>query len=225
MVLENGNMRKRITSPRLEAVLSFVIGPCLADIGTDHGYLAISACQEGIIEKALACDISPGPLSKAQENIKRYGLDNQISTRLGFGLDPVKPGEAQCVVIAGMGGMRVIDILQKNPEVVKQIRRLIVQPQHDIPKVRQTLHGMGFAIIDEKMIREDERFYTVIAAEPQENIMPYTDAEYLLGKCLLYKKDKNLRTYVERELYRLKSIPTSAGGRREAILREALKNL
>ena len=212
-------------SPRLEAVLSFVKGQYLADIGTDHGYLAISACLEGIVEKALACDISPGPLAKAKENVKRYRLDNQISTRLGFGLEPVKPDEAQCVIIAGMGGMRVIDILKKSPEVVKHIERLIVQPQHDIPKVRQTLHCMGFAIIDEKMIQEDRRFYTVIAAEPQKDITIYTETEYLLGKCLLYKRDKILRAYVERELHRLKSIPCSVRSGQETIFREALKNL
>ena len=212
-------------SPRLAAVLSFVKGQFLADIGTDHGYLAIAACQENIIQKALACDISPGPLAKAKDNIKRYGLEDQITTRLGFGLEPVKPDEAQCVVIAGMGGMRIIDVLKKNPEVVKHIKRLIVQPQHDIPKVRRTLHCMGFAIIDEKMIREDQRFYTIIASEPQKNIVFYTETEYLLGKCLLYRRDKNLRAYVERELHKLSSIPCSARGKREAIFREVLINL
>jgi len=136
----------------------------LADIGTDHGYLPIEACFEAVVERALACDYFPGPLSKAVANIKRFGLESQIETRLGFGLEPLAPGEADCVVISGMGGMKIIEILQKSPDVLDKVNRLIVQPQHDIPAVRQYLHEAGFQILDEVLVFEKFRKYTVIAA-------------------------------------------------------------
>jgi len=205
--------------------LSFVKGSCLADIGTDHGHLVIAACMEGITEKAIACDISHGPLSKAEENIKRYDLGQQIVTRLGFGLQPVLPDEADCIVIAGMGGMRIIDILKESPDITKKIKRLIVQPQHDIPAVRQTLHSMGFGIVDEAMVQEGERFYNIIAAEPQENIFPYTETEYLLGKCLLDRRDKILLAYTERELQRIEKYKSQAVSADFIFKEEALRSV
>jgi len=206
-------------------VLSFVKGSYLTDVGTDHGFLVIAACLEGVTKKAFACDISPGPLSKAEENIKRHGLKQQITVRLGFGLQPVVPLEAECVVIAGMGGMRIIDILQKSPEITENIQRLVVQPQHDIPAVRRALHTMGFGIIDEIMVKEDERFYTVIAAEHQEITSTYTEMEYLLGKCLLDRRDKILWTYAERELTRIEKYKARTVSSSLAFKETALKAL
>ena len=202
-------------------MLSYVEGQTLADIGTDHAYLPIAAYQSGLIEYAVACDLSAGPLEKAANNIKRYGLEEKITTRLGFGLKPVLPEEADCVVIAGMGGMRIIDILKDSPKL--KIKRLIVQPQHDIPAVRRSLHEMGFSISDEKMVREDDRFYTIIAAdaqkfqeEPYKEV--YTELEYLFGKCLIDRKDEILKIYVNRELARL-----SERDKRKIALKEVVK--
>ena len=155
-------------SPRLKTIMGFLVGDCLADIGTDHGYLPVEACLDNIVKKALACDYYPGPLSKAEANIERFGLKDRIEIRLGYGLNPVKPGEADCAVISGMGGMLIIDILEADKEVAKSFKRLIVQPQHDIPAVRQYLHDTGFRIIDEVLVLEKHRRYTVIAAEPVE---------------------------------------------------------
>ena len=205
-------------SCRLEAVLSFVKGRTLADIGTDHAYLPIAACQKGLIEYAYACDVSAGPLKKAEENIKRCGLEEKISTRLGFGLKPLQPGEAECVVIAGMGGMRIIDILKDIPKL--KTNRLVVQPQHDIPAVRRSLHELGFIICDEAMVREDERFYTIIAAGSQDEPYKetYSELEYTFGKCLIDRKDKILKAYADRELIRL-----SERDKRKSALTEVAK--
>ena len=159
-------LRRKQLSPRLKTILSFVEGDCLADIGTDHGYLPIEACLDNIVKKALACDYYPGPLSKAVINIERFGLADKIETRLGFGLQPVEVGEADSAVISGMGGMKIIEILSASKEVAKNLKMLIVQPQHDIPAVRQYLSDEGFEIFDEVLIVEKHRKYTVIAAKP-----------------------------------------------------------
>jgi len=155
----------RLLSPRLEAVLSFVEGRVLADIGTDHGYLPIVACLAEKIEYAIACDANAGPLERAAENILRYGLDDRIQARLGFGLRPIMPKEADCLVIAGMGGMNIIEILKDQESLLSlhSMKRLIIQPQRDIIKVRHTLDEMGFSFVDEVSVREKHRFYSVIA--------------------------------------------------------------
>jgi len=160
-------LRRKQLSPRLKTILSYVVGDCLADIGTDHAYLPIEACLDNIVKKALACDYYPGPLSKAEININRFGLNDRIETRLGFGLQPVNPGEADSAVISGMGGMRILEILQASKEVASNLKRLIVQPQHDIPAVRQYLYDEDFDIIDEILVLEKHRKYTIIVAEPK----------------------------------------------------------
>lgn len=149
-------------SPRLRAILSFVEGHILADIGTDHGYLPIAACMEYLGLRAIACDLNAGPLKRAAENIKLHGLSDRIETRLGFGLDPILPEEADCVVIAGMGGMNIIEILKKR---ALPIKRLIVQPQHDLIAVRRALDDMGFYPIDEISVREGQRFYDIVSVK------------------------------------------------------------
>lgn len=157
-------------SPRLKAILAFVEGQVLADIGTDHGYVPIIACLEKNISKAYACDVSPGPLKMADNNIKQYGLENRIFTRCGFGLRAIANEddlEDLCVVIAGMGGMNIIEILS-DPANDLNIKRLIVQPQRDIPAVKLALGNMGYNIIDEITAQDRNRLYTVIVAERGE---------------------------------------------------------
>jgi len=222
---------------RLKTVLSFVVGDILADIGTDHAYLPIAACFEGRVVKALACDIRSGPLEIAAQNITRYGFDNIIETRLGFGLQPIKTGEADCAVIAGMGGINIIEILRQSPAVVKEMKRFILQPQHDIPAVRRALHEMGFFITDEIVLQDKKlqeknndinecrnendkrdtkgRFYTVIVADNGygQKIPAYTEMEYALGKHSLERKDEVLFAYVEHELHKIYRIMDFSAGR------------
>jgi len=151
-------------SPRLRAILACVKGSrCLADIGTDHGYLPIAACSEGMAERAVACDVAAGPLEIARANVRRYGLEARIECRLGYGLRPLGVGEADCVVIAGMGGANMVEIL--NEAELSGVRRLIVQPQRDIDAVRGALGVLGFEVVEEVTALDRGRTYTVIVAE------------------------------------------------------------
>lgn len=182
-------MKNFSLSPRLAAMLSCV-EKCgvLADIGTDHAYLPIEACRAGICARAIACDVSAGPLEIAARNIRAAGLAGRIETRLGDGLAPLGAGEADCIVIAGMGGMKIIEILSAKKNAVDEeqcsTRRLVLQPQHDLEEVRRFLHANGCNILEEKLAREGSRFYVIIvaAAGAGDEIAPYTDAEYFLGR-------------------------------------------
>ena len=180
-------------SPRLEAVLDFCRSlhmPCvLADIGTDHAYLPIVAIRQNVCESAIACDLHPGPLDIARANILDAGLCAKIQVRLGDGLQPLSPGEADCIVIAGMGGMRISNIILEGMEQARAARQLILQPQHDVVLMRKNLHETGFEIQGERLARETvggkEYFYVVIAARSAAEISPWTEREYFLGKFLI----------------------------------------
>lgn len=172
-------------SLRLQAVLDLVRGSqtkVLADIGTDHAYLPIEAVRAGFCQKAIACDINKGPLDIAAANINGAGLAGLVETRLGNGLAPVKLNEADCVVIAGMGGMRIWNILQDAPEKAQFAKKLILQPQQSIDALRKNLHQAGYKISAEPLIYEDGRFYTILVAHYTGQVVPWTAPEYFIGK-------------------------------------------
>ncbi len=101
-------------SRRLKAVAALVTGDgTIADIGTDHAYIPIYLIQTGAAAHAIAMDVNPGPLARAQEHIGQYGLSASIETRLSDGLARLRPGEADSVVIAGMGGALMTRILDE----------------------------------------------------------------------------------------------------------------
>jgi len=200
-------------SPRLQAVLDLCQAlhtpdrGILADIGTDHGYLPISAVQNGIFKYAYACDLHPAPLAIAAENIRSAGLTNKIETRLGDGLKPFD--EADCIVIAGMGGMRIWGIINEGMAQAKKAKRLILQPQHDTVLLRKNLHSAGFEIQDERMIHEivggKSHFYVVIAARYTGLAEKWTEQEYFLGKFLLASAGEVFSVYKKHERDKIKS--------------------
>jgi tRNA (adenine22-N1)-methyltransferase len=188
---------------RLQTALSFTEGAVLADIGTDHGYLPIAACLSGKARRAIACDINPGPLGKAQANIHAYGLTDRIETRLGSGLEPLVVGEADCAVIAGMGGMRIVEIIQKDEAKARSMKRLVLQPQHDIPRMRKMLHEYFFQISGEEFIYDGGRYYTLIAAAPSETSDNWSEVEYAYGKFILQKGGAVLDDFLRKEAAKL----------------------
>ena len=146
-------------SKRLQAVSDMVAsGSCLADVGTDHGYIPIYLVEEKRIPSAIAMDINRGPLSRARENIERNGLSDQIETRLSDGLDALLPGEADTIVIAGMGGPLAVEILKRGRAVLESCRDLIFQPQSEIWTVRRYLDENGWRIRRENMILEEGKY-------------------------------------------------------------------
>ena len=105
-------------SKRLERIASFVQpGSRVADIGTDHGYVPIWLVQKGVCPSALAMDVRKGPLERAEEHVEEVGLSGKIELRLSDGLAKLKAGEADTVVIAGMGGKLTCRILEQGRHV------------------------------------------------------------------------------------------------------------
>lgn len=132
-------MRELQISRRLKAVAGFVGKGCvLADVGCDHGYIPIYLLQKEQIPKAIAMDVNEGPLLRAKAHIREWGLENYIETRLSDGVQALKRGEVQSVVIAGMGGPLMEKILLEGREVLLEISELILQPQSEIAHFRKS---------------------------------------------------------------------------------------
>lgn len=190
-------------SRRLEAVLA-MIPPrkTVADIGCDHAYLAIALAQRGLAPAVLACDVRSGPLNKARENVNSFGVSDRVTLRLGDGLEPVGPGEAEVLVMAGMGGELMMEIVG---ERIHEFDSCIFSPQSEWARFRRFLHDCGQCIAEERMVEEDGKFYLILRAEAGRE--HYTDElEYLYGRRLLLCKDIVLRRFLERELARYEDI-------------------
>ncbi|MCR5670521.1 MAG: class I SAM-dependent methyltransferase [Butyrivibrio sp.] len=131
----------------------------VADVGCDHGYISIYLVQQGIAESAIAMDIRKGPLSSAADNVVSFGMKDKIETRLSDGIEKLQPGEADAIVVAGMGGMLMMEILEKRDLQELGIKRAVLQPQSDICRFRQYLRDKGYRILDEKIVYEDGKYY------------------------------------------------------------------
>lgn len=150
-------------SKRLEAVAALVTcGGVLADVGADHGYLPIALFLQGKISRAIATDIGRGPLARAAEHIVQYGAEEYIETRLSDGVAALTPGEADSIVIAGMGGGLVIHILTEGETVCRAAKELILQPQSETERVRFFLREQGYVTEAEEMVAEDGKYYPMM---------------------------------------------------------------
>ena len=166
-------------------------------MGTDHGYIPIALVQEGKIPSAVAMDVNKGPLSRAEEHIHSCGLDAYIETRLSDGLEKLKPGEADTVLIAGMGGALTIRILNNGRHCLDTVRELILQPQSEIHLVREYLSRNHFRIEEEDIVYEDGKYYPMMRVRHGEMERP-DELEALYGIWLLKEKHPILKEYLEK---------------------------
>lgn len=154
-----------VIDKRLEAIASRVRRGCrLADIGTDHAYLPIYLMQRGICERVIAADINESPLAVAAQNINKANLQDKIALRLGSGLSVLAPDEVDDIVIAGMGGELIANLLADAPFIRSSQYRLILQPMSRPEKLREFLLANGFAIENEEIIRQGDKLYNVMQA-------------------------------------------------------------
>jgi len=206
-------------SKRLSAIARCVEGRTLADIGTDHAHLPIALCMENRIESAIASDINAGPLERAAANIAAHGLSARIETRLGAGLSTIAAGETDCCVVAGMGGLMMVEMLENDLAVAKSFGTLVLQPQRDLHEVRRCLLANGFAIDAERMLVDDGKFYNILTCRPRIETEEYAEAELFFGRHLLRADDAVLRVWLEAERVRVRKILAgieNASGARDA---------
>ena len=184
---------------RLQAAADLVLpGLPLADIGTDHAYLPLYLVKAGICPRAVASDKAISSIRAAIDLISAQDVSGRISPRCGDGLSVLEPGEVATIVLCGMGGLLMSDILQKGMRVLQKTRRLVLQPQSHIEAVRWWLAAHGWRIIEEKIVENKGFFYVLLAAEPGKMVLTELEAEF--GPYLLCKRDPVFRAWLERKI-------------------------
>ena len=158
-------MKRPELTPRLLAVADLVpAGAALADIGTDHAYLPVWLLLEGKARRAIAADINKGPLERARQTAQEYDCRENISFRLCDGLSDIGADEADTIVIAGMGGETIAAILNDAPWTKDERYTLILQPMSTQNDLRRRLWQNGYAITQERIVREGEKLYNILLA-------------------------------------------------------------
>lgn len=196
-------------TPRLASIVSHVKGKTAADIGTDHAYVPIELISKEICTHVIASDVRIGPVDIAKENVKAHNSSNSIEVRMGSGLSVLYPGEVDDIIIAGMGGELIADIIKADYETAQK-SRLILQPMNSQYELRHYLLENGFKILCEDISVEGFKVYNLIIAEAGEGIPFACDGYYHLPPYLrehkYFKKlyDKKLREF-DRVISGLKS--------------------
>lgn len=198
----------RLSERLLHIAAQVANGEVLADVGCDHGYLPIALVKDGVMQRAIAMDVNEGPLQRAAEHIAAEQLGEYIQTRRSDGLERLQAGEADAVIIAGMGGALTIDILTRGQEVVRSLKQLILEPQSEIAAVRRFLREQNYRIMQEDLVCEDGKYYPILRVLPMEesDVPAYAAAEGLpmavadaYGHRLLEQRHPVLAQYLHRE--------------------------
>ena len=214
---------------RLAAIAAFVPhGTVLADIGGDHAYLAATLVMEGIAPRAVVGDLSAGACAAARRTVGAQRLTREIDVRQGDGLSVLAPGEAESIVIAGMGGALITEILSGAPDILAHVQTLVLQPMNSAARLRRWLYENGWNIVDETLARANGRLYEIIRAERGAAEMP-DDVLLHIGVRLFAKRDPLLREHIEAKIAKLAraadGMNASSAARRSAEYRETVSRL
>lgn len=206
----------------------------IADIGTDHGYIPIYLVKEGICKKAIASDINKGPIEKAKVNVVFEGVSDKVKCLLGPGLNPLKVGEVDGVILAGMGGNLTRDILLNDMDKVKKYDFLILQPAQNPEVLREFLYKNNYEILDEDLIKDEGRFYELFKVkynEASEKLVFEDELDYEVSPLLRKKNHPLLKEFLEEKIKMCEKISsfikedTEAAKKRKADLEEKVNKL
>ncbi|MBD5149608.1 MAG: SAM-dependent methyltransferase [Oscillibacter sp.] len=188
--------------PRLRAIAALVPEGCgcLADIGTDHGYIPVSLLLEERVGRAVAADIGALPLDHARRTAAQYGVKDNLDFRLGDGLAVLEPGEADVIVVAGMGGDAVTEILAAAPWS-RAGPLLLLQPMSKAEVLRAWLPLNGYEVSHEELVQDKGVLYPILTVRGG-GMPPASDAQAWGG--FLLERDPLWGLYIADRLLRLR---------------------
>ncbi|SDN42958.1 tRNA (adenine(22)-N(1))-methyltransferase [Alkalicoccus daliensis] len=203
-------MNEQHLSKRLEKVADYVLEEgTVADIGSDHAYLPVYLVGNSLCEYAIAGELNEGPLNSAIEKIKANHLSDKVEARLGSGLSVLEGRKADTVVIAGMGGPLIANILQEGQKHLPDVKRLVLQPNVAAEHVRRWLKKNGWSLIDEAIVEEDGHIYEILVAD-RSGVDPYkeetVEKQLWLGPYLMESKEPPFHAKWRKEYDQLKRI-------------------
>lgn len=183
-------------SERLRTVAECVDkGNTVADIGTDHAYIPVYLVQSGTSDQVWACDIRQGPVDNALKTIRQYGLEARIGAVLAPGLNGLS-GPVDTIIIAGMGGLLIAEIIEERLELARQAKQLILQPMTASIELRRFLLAHGFRIEHEQIAIEGPKFYEIIVAQVGSEQAFGRPLDYELSPVLLGDPDEKVLAFV-----------------------------
>ncbi|MCA9652434.1 MAG: SAM-dependent methyltransferase [Myxococcales bacterium] len=204
-------------SPRLRAVAELVpAGTAVADVGTDHAQLLAWLRRHGRITRGVGIDVVEGPLRQAERTLSEARVQG-VELRHGDGLRPLRAGEVEVVVLAGMGGARMIRLLDAAPEVVEGLRRLVLQPNTDWVAMRRWVMEHG-RLQDERMVEDRGKFYVVLGVEPgAPEATRWSEDELVLGPRLRRERPDPFVAWLRHERQRVeRALARAERGRDDA---------
>lgn len=210
-------------APRLRAIAALVPERCgcLADIGTDHGYVPVSLLLRGRISRAVAADIRALPLDHARRTAARCGVTERIDFRLGDGLSVLRPDEAEVIVIAGMGGDAIAGILAAAPWS-RAGPLLLLQPMSKAEALRAWLPVNGYAVLAEELVQDKGVIYPIFSVRGG-GMEPASEAQAWGG--FLLRDDPLWGLYISDRLLRLRRAAAGLEKARDPSLAEKRRKL
>lgn len=171
-------------SARIKTLSSYIKPyKIIADVGCDHGYLIKEAIDNCDVSKAFAIDNKIGPLNSAKRNLNNY---SNVVFSLSDGLDSLDES-VELVVIAGMGGLLIKDIIKRNIDKINNVKRFVLQANKNEYELREFMISNNYYIAFENIIYEDDKYYEIIVFE--KGNISYSLEELYFGPILL--KEKN----------------------------------
>lgn len=197
-------MNNNILTERLLAVSSMISGTKVADIGTDHGKLLIYLAMNNRLQHGIGSDVNVGPAESCSKNVSCYGYQNLIETRVGDGLETLCEGEADTIVIAGMGGELILNIINLNLDIALSAKEIVLQPMTNIHRLLLGLIDLGFTVVDGRLAKEKDKLYQIFKIKKGINNTQKLVDEFI-SPVFREKNDPLLDELLKREIKKVKA--------------------
>ncbi|MEA4923888.1 MAG: class I SAM-dependent methyltransferase [Syntrophomonadaceae bacterium] len=173
-------------------------GKRVADIGADHAQLALYLAENQIASRVIIGELPDGPYNRARTAVSASPAADAIEVRQGSGLQILARGEVDCVVLAGMGGETIVDILAYDWPKASSFPEYVFQPMSKPEVLRQHLSRQGWTIADERLVREQGKIYLVITSRPGHCPYHLTPLELEIGPVILKADSEIKKFYITR---------------------------
>ena len=200
-------MLKNLKS-RLLTCSCLVDSPNILDVGTDHAKLPIYLVSHGIVSKAFACDINPYSVKRSIDNVNRHNLGQKIKVFLSDGLKNVDKSLSNTIVIAGLGGKTISEIISCCPWKITEDKDFILQPTKSESHLRVFLEKNKFKIDRELAVNDGKYSYSTMLVHFAGHEQKNDDLYPWVGKLSPCKESYNYISkqirYIEKFLYGMK---------------------
>ncbi len=178
-------------SKRLKIIHDMVPNSVAADIGSDHGKLMIALVESQTIIKGYAIENKEGPFERLKNSLAKSGVIEKVTPLFSDGVKDL-PTDVSTIIIAGMGGLNIVNILKSHCEKLAHVDTIIVDAHTAVPTVRKEVCQLGYAIADEKIVKEDGIFYEIIKFIKAESAI-ISDEDLEFGPVLRREKSATFK--------------------------------